>query len=107
MNTQCRVAGLRTCVALAVVVLYAPAAHADWVFGGYRGETATRSNTVKITRAAGSTGGNVTIGSVEYEGQGWDHPVYYGYRFSHFSRNRPHIGFELEFTHAKAIADVT
>lgn len=97
----------RYAVAAALSACCASPASADWVFGGYRGDTATRSNTVQVTRSSGSNAANLTIGSVEYVGQGWDHPVYYGYRLSHFFKNAPHLGWELEFTHAKAIADVT
>lgn len=107
MSFLSRTSAARTCAAAAALVALAAPAQADWVFGHYRGNTATYSNTVKITRPAGSTGSNLTIGSVDYEGEGWDHPVYYGYRASRFFTNKPHLGVELEFTHAKAIADIS
>jgi opacity protein-like surface antigen len=106
MSFFCRTYAVRTCAAaVSFLALYSPA-QADWVFGHYRGNTATQSNTVKVARPAGSAGSNLRIDSVDYDGQGWNHPVYYGYRASRFLKNKSHIGVELEFTHAKAIADV-
>jgi hypothetical protein len=107
MNAFSRTCAVRTCaVAVSFLALCSPV-QADWVFGHYRGNTATHSNTVKIARPANSAGSNLRIDSVDYDGQGWDHPVYYGYRASRYFKNAPHLGVELEFTHAKAIADIT
>lgn len=96
----------RVCTILALLAICAPAAHADWIFSHYRGDTRTRSNDVKITRPDGQAGANLTLSGVDYDGAGWDKPVYYGYRLSRFFDSRPHIGIELEMTHAKAIADI-
>jgi hypothetical protein len=101
-----RTCAVRTCAAAAVLALSAPA-QADWVLGHYRGDSSTYANTVKITRPGGSTAPDRRIESVDYDGQGWDHPVYYGYRIGRFFAGKPHLGLELEFTHAKAIADIT
>lgn len=90
-----------------LLALSASPARADWVFSHYRGDTHTRANTVKIERASGQSGSNVTLGGVDYNGEGWHHPVYYGYRLSRFYENHPRVGFEFEITHAKAIADIT
>jgi hypothetical protein len=97
---------MRTSAAAAALLALSAPARADWVIGHYRGGAATRANTVTIDRAAGAPGGNVTIASVDYDGESWKRPVYYGYRISRFFTGTPHLGLELEFTHAKAIADI-
>lgn len=105
MSLLFRTPAVRTCAAAAILLLSAPA-HADWVFAHYRGDTRTYPNTVKITRPAGSAAPGMTLASVDYESQGWDRPVYYGYRIGRFFSGKPYLGLELEFTHAKAIADI-
>jgi hypothetical protein len=93
--------------ALFSVLLFAVprAAHADWLFGGYMGASATASNTLTVTPAGGPPS---TISNVAYRGQAFRSPVYYGVRVSLLPA-RDVTGVvvpEIEWTHAKAIAQI-
>jgi opacity protein-like surface antigen len=50
-------------------------------------------------------GTDVTLASVEYHGESFTSPQYYGYRLTWFSRKRSWLGVEAEFVHPKAFAD--
>jgi hypothetical protein len=92
--------------ALALLACCASPARADWSFTAYRGDAATTANTVHIEHKAAGAGTDYTLKRASYDGQGWQKPVYYGYRLTHFSHGRPWLGLEAEFTHAKAVANV-
>jgi hypothetical protein len=90
-----------TAAALLCALLTAPApASADWLISGFVGGTSTASNTLTITPPAGLT---LSIPSGDYQGKPWESPIYYGYRVGWKPEER-HLGYEVEFTHAKAIA---
>jgi len=89
--------------ALFCVLLFAAprAAHADWLFGGYMGASATSSNTLTVTPASGPPS---TISNVVYKGQAFRSPWYYGVRAGWLPTATRGVGAEIEWTHAKAIA---
>jgi lipid A oxidase len=78
-------------------------ADADWLLSAYIGGARTAANTLSINGADV----DFRISEVAYEGQSWRSPIYYGWRLRHTWDGRPNVGMEVEFTHAKAIADVT
>jgi hypothetical protein len=90
-------------VAVVSLLLGVPtrAAHADWLFGGYMGASATASNTLTVTPASGPPS---TISNVVYEGQAFRSPWYYGVRAGWLPTATRGLGAEIEWTHAKAIA---
>jgi len=89
-------------VVIGAVVLTGAAttASADWRIAGYVGAAHTSSTTLRVSPAAGTP---VAIPDVEFRGESWTSPIYYGYRIG-WQRERSAIGFEAEFTHAKTIA---
>jgi hypothetical protein len=72
-------------------------ARADWLLGAFTGAAHTASNTLTVN-APGTT---VTIRSVDYRGEAWISPIYYGFRFGWAPSNR-RFGVEGEWIHAKA-----
>lgn len=76
-------------------------AHADWIAAAYLGHAWTRSSTV--TLALPETA--VEIGGVEYRGESFRSPQYYGYRITWIPDAHSWIGVEAEFVHAKVFAE--
>jgi hypothetical protein len=87
---------------MAVICADVPRAQADWLLAAYFGGARTASNTLSVDAPSV----DVRVGPVTYAGESWRSPIYYGWRVRRTSDLRPWIGFEVEFTHAKAIADV-
>ena len=88
-------------VGLALVAIPAPA-RADWLLGSYMGAAATASNALTVTPASGSPS---TIADVAYKGQAFRSPVYYGVRIGWLAGGAG-LAPEIEWTHAKAIAQI-
>jgi hypothetical protein len=86
-------------VALLAVVMLPGHAHAEWFAVAYLGAAHTTSNTLHLTDVNGS---QITVGSVEYHSNSWQFPLYYGCRVG-WSPPGSRLGFEGEWTHAKAI----
>jgi len=78
-------------------------ASADWLFGGYMGAAGTSSNTLTVTPA---TGTSFTLNDVAYKGQAFRSPWYYGVRVGWLPAATRGVGAEVEWTHAKAIAQL-
>lgn len=99
----------RSCVVLlaAAVTLGGPstAKADDWLVGAYMGAAATGSNTLTVTPAAGPP---TTIADVAYRGRAFRSPVYYGVRVGWIAgtAGAGSFGPEVEWTHAKAIAQL-
>lgn len=77
-------------------------AQADWVVGGYLGAGHTMSGGLSIAQPAADT--NVTFASIDYHGESFTLPVYYGYRITYFLPRASSLGVELEFIHLKVYA---
>lgn len=79
-------------------------AHADWLFGGYMGASATSSNTLTVIP---ETGAPFSLNDVAYKGEAFRSPWYYGVRVSFVPPGHVHtFSPEIEWTHAKAIAQI-
>jgi lipid A oxidase len=93
-------------MAIALLALLAAAtnARADWLFGGYMGASGTSSNTLTVTPTTGTT---FSFNDVSYKGQPFRSPWYYGVRVSFVPpRDVRNLSPEIEWTHAKAIAQI-
>jgi lipid A oxidase len=87
-----------------VLVLCLPcSARADWLFGGYMGASATSSNTLTVTPASGAP---FSMPNVAYKGQAFRSPWYYGVRAGWLPAATRGFGYEVEWTHAKAIGQI-
>ena len=78
-------------------------ANADWLFAGYMGAAGTSSNTLTVTP---TTGAPFSLDDVAYKGQAFRSPWYYGVRAGWMPAGTRGFGGEIEWTHAKAIAQI-
>ena len=81
-------------------------ARADWLFAGYMGAAGTSSNTLTVTPASGAP---FSLENVAYKGQAFRSPWYYGVRASYLACAPDAASLpmpEIEWTHAKAIAQI-
>jgi hypothetical protein len=93
-------AGIRALGIVATLCVLAPGrADADWFASAYLGSAHTASNTLPLIDGSGAP---LTIGPVDYHGNSWHFPLYYGYRGG-WSPRGSRFGIEGEWTHAKAI----
>jgi hypothetical protein len=91
-------------IALAFSLLALPgSARADWLFSGYMGASGTSSNMLTVSPASAAP---FSLGDVAYKGQAFRSPWYYGVRGGWLPGGTKGIGFEVEWTHAKAIAQI-
>ena len=87
-----------------VLMLAVPGpARADWLFGGYMGAAGTSSNTLAVTPASAPP---FSMSDVAYKGQAFRSPWYYGVRAGWLPAATKGAGVEIEWTHAKAIAQI-
>jgi hypothetical protein len=77
-------------------------AEAEWVFGGYLGAAHTMTGALAIEQPAADT--NLTFASIDYEGQSFTSPLYYGGRVTYFASQPSWLGVEAEFIHLKVYA---
>ena len=98
-----RAAPRRNALILAGLVSCLPSsARADWVASGFLGHAWTRSSTVALTLLDRQTA--IEIAGVEYRGESFESPQYYGYRVTWIPDTRRWIGIEGEVIHAKVFA---
>ena len=96
---------IRIAAVLAALACSAPAtARADWLVGGFLGHAWTRPSTVVLTLPAQPT--RLEIDGVEYRGESFRSPQYYGVRITWIPETRRWMGIEGEWIHAKAFAEV-
>ena len=88
---------------LVLVFAVPQAARADWLFSGYMGASGTSSNTLTVSPASGSS---FSLDDVAYKGQAFRSPWYYGVRGGWLPARTTGVGVEIEWTHAKAIAQL-
>jgi len=72
---------------------------AVYLFGG---EVHTQPHRLTVNQPG--LGNYLELEDVEFEDESYRGPIYYGFRVSHFFKNYPNIGVELEFIHPKARA---
>lgn len=82
---------------LALLLLFATEAGADWLLGAFGGQSHTNANDLRVLGPATT----LTIGPVTYRGEGFKSPIYYGYRVGWAPADRG-LGVEGEWVHAKA-----
>src|SRR5690349_7470414 len=88
-------------VVLACALFAVPdSARADWIFAGYMGASATSTNTLTVTP---SSAPSFSVPDVAYKGQAFRSPWYYGVRAGWLPAATRGFGYEVEWTHAKAI----
>src|SRR6185436_20966887 len=89
---------------LIIALLCSPRpARADWLFAGYMGAAGTSSNTLTVTPASGAP---FSLENVAYKGEAFRSPWYYGVRAGWMPAATKGAGVEIEWTHAKAIAQI-
>jgi hypothetical protein len=94
---------LITVLALFVAALVVPArADAQWYAGAYLGASHTLPADVSIDQPARQT--SLTFADVDFAGESWTSPQYYGWRVGRFFGASRRWGLELEYTHLKVIA---
>jgi opacity protein-like surface antigen len=81
----------------------ASASSGEWVIAGFLGAAHTLSAPVTIEQPAPGT--ELTLSPVEFHGESFEPPVYYGYRVGYLFDNR-WFGLEAEFIHSKLYAHV-
>jgi hypothetical protein len=77
-------------------------ATAEWILAAYLGAAHTMSAPLSVARP--QIGTEITFRPVDYRGESFSPPLYYGYRLSYFLPTDSWIGFEGEFIHAKVYA---
>lgn len=87
-----------------VVVFWPAAAHADWIVGAFGGVAHTLSSTMDLTLPAQGT--QVTLGNVDYRGESFRSPQYFGLRGTWIPGGLRWLGIEGEYIHAKVYAEV-
>jgi lipid A oxidase len=87
-----------------LIVLWPAAAHADWIVSAFGGVAHTQSSTMELTLPPQGT--QLTLTGVDYRGQSFQSPQYYGLRGTWIPKGRPWLGFEGEWIHAKVYAEV-
>src|SRR5262245_46674616 len=92
-------------VVLTVVVACWPAsAGADWILSGYLGHALTQSSTIDLTLPGRAT--ELELADVEYRGESFQSPQYYGVRATWIPKAHRWMGIEGEWIHAKVYAEV-
>lgn len=75
----------------------------EWVLAAYLGTAHTMSAPLSLVQPAAGT--EITLASVDYGGESFTPPFYYGYRLSYFPKPTSWVGVEAEFIHLKAYAE--
>jgi hypothetical protein len=75
----------------------------EWVLAAYLGTAHTMSAPLSLVQPAAGT--EITLASVDYRGQSFTPPFYYGSRLSYFPKPSSWMGIEAEFIHLKAYAE--
>lgn len=83
---------------LALSMLCAEAARAEWVASLFGGVAFTENNDLELKQ---DNGPHLTFHNASYRGRDFETPPYYGARLSYFLPQLSHWGFGLEFFHAK------
>jgi lipid A oxidase len=78
-------------------------ARADWILSGFLGHARTQSSTIDLTVAGQST--QLQLLDVNYRGESFRSPQYYGVRATWISEAHPWLGIEGEWIHAKVYAE--
>ena len=88
----------------ALAALWPAHARADWILGGFLGVAHTQSSTMDLTLPGEGT--NLALGGVDYRGESFKSPQYYGVRATWIPKSHQWMGIEGEWIHAKVYAQV-
>src|SRR5262249_19556745 len=91
-------------ILLLVAVLWPGTARADWHVSGFLGVVHTLTSTMDLTLPAQGT--QLQLVDVEYRGESFRSPQYYGVRGTWVPKSHRWMGIEGEWIHAKVYAQV-
>jgi hypothetical protein len=100
--TNLFVSRARIAIAILVWLSGAGTARAEWVISAYLGSAHTLSAPLTIVQPMPGT--DVRLEPVDYRGDSFRSPLYYGYRLTWFPQRIAWLGVETEFVHLKAYA---
>ena len=99
-----RIRAARVILTLVGALLWPGSARADWIFGAFLGHAQTHSSTVVLTLPSQAT--RLDLTGVDYRGESFRSPQYYGLRVTWSPDAHPWLGVEGEWIHAKVFAEV-
>jgi hypothetical protein len=80
----------------------ATSVRAESYFSLYTGVSSTKDSDLHVQQPVHNT--NATFHNVNWRGEPFESPPYYGYKFGRYSRTDPNWGVEYDFTHYKIFA---
>lgn len=87
------------------MVLLGPGiARAEWIVGAFLGHAQTQSSTIVLTLP--SQGTLLNVSGVDYRGESFRSPQYYGLRLTWSPDAHQWLGIEAEYIHAKVFAEL-
>lgn len=92
-------------LALDIGAATAMTAKAEVQISAYGGMNTNLSSDLQVRRPSAPPGTNGTY-DVDWEGKSFEMPPYWGVRATYFLESNPAWGFGIEYTHAKAYADL-
>ena len=87
-----------------VTVLWPAHARADWIVSAFGGVAHTQSSTMDLSLP--SQGTLLTLTDVDYRGESFQSPQYYGLRGTWIPNGHRWMGIEAEWIHAKVYAEI-
>jgi hypothetical protein len=91
-------------VLIVACALWPASARADWLLSGFLGHAQTQTSTIDLTLASQST--QLRLIDVDYRGESFRSPHYYGVRATWIPDAHRWLGIEGEWIHAKVFAEV-
>ncbi len=89
---------------LATATLTVPTvARAETKISAYLGKSFTNNSDLRIRQP--NSGSDVTYEGVPWDDESFAHPLYYGFKITHFLKNSPWLGVSVDFFHFKVYAD--
>ncbi len=92
--------GPRSVLPFLFLLAAAEPCHAQWHLSAYLGGAHTQSTDLSLSQA--STGTQLSLRGVDFEGKSFQGPPYYGFRGGYFFSR--HLGLDAEFIHLKVFA---
>ena len=97
--------GRRVLVAGFLLLASCAPARADWTIAAFLGAGGTHASSLRIEQPASHTA--LTFEPIDYRGESFTSPVYYGYRVGWILPFAPRLAVEAEFIHLKVFADTS
>jgi len=99
---RCRLSLAASGIALAAALVARPAA-AQTTFSVNTGTASTASSDLRIRQPQNGT--DILFRGIDWSTRAFSGSMYYGYRIEHYFKNRPNLGFDIDFTHNKAYSN--